>query len=119
MIEEAEFERRVEHWFGLVMKGLETSIARVLKESKKLHEIRRDDPNLCASMEEADVYRLLYLPEEVLAHYLDPLMPPGYFDTVERADYLLHMGMAQRQSQCIALHTLAKARVGWPANRLR
>lgn len=46
MIEETEFERRVEHWFGSVMKALEDNTEGALKATMKLHEIRRDDPNL-------------------------------------------------------------------------
>lgn len=110
MIDEEEFERRVEHWFGLVIKALETNIDRAINKADEMSQMERDDPKLLASMEEADIYRLMYLPEDILAHYLDPLMPPGYFETVERADFLLQQGMAQRLSQQLATHAIAKAK---------
>lgn len=52
----------------------------------------------------------MYLPEIVVAHFLDPIMPAGYFDKVERADFLLQQGMAQRLSHQIASQTIAKAK---------
>jgi hypothetical protein len=110
MIDEEEYERRVAHWFGLVMRALEENIDRAVNESIELHQITRNDPNLLALMEEADMYRLMYLPGEILAHYLDPLMPPGYFDTGDRTDFLLQQGMAQRMSHQIATHAIAKAK---------
>lgn len=110
MIDEDEYERRVAHWFGLVMKALEENIDRAFNESIELHQITRNDPKLLASMEEADLYRLMYLPDEILEHYLAPHMPSGYFDTVDRTDFLLQQGMAQRLSHQIAKNAIAKAK---------
>ena len=112
MIDEQEFERRVDHWFGLVMKALEDNIGKAINESFEIHAADMNNPHCLVAMEEADLYRNLYLPEEILAHYLDPLMPPGFFKKVSRADFLLQRGIAQQHAQRIAAHTIdiAKAK---------
>jgi hypothetical protein len=112
MIDEVEFERRVDHWFELVMKALEDNIGRAIDGSFEMREADTNCPDFLIAMEEADLYRNMYLPEEILAHYLDPLMPPGFFEKVSRADFLLQRGLAQHHAQRIAAHAIdmAKAR---------
>jgi hypothetical protein len=112
MIDEVEFERRVDYWFQLVMKALEENIGRAIDGSFEMREADMNNPDFLIAMEEADLYRNMYLSEEILAHYLDPLMPPGFFAKVSRADFLLQRGLAQHHAQRIAAHTIdmAKAR---------
>jgi hypothetical protein len=112
MIDEQEFERRVDHWFGLVMTALEKNIGRAINESLEIRDANRDNPDFLVTMEEADLYRNRYLPKEILAHFLDPLVPPGFFERESRTDFLLQRGMAQLHARRIATHVLemAKAR---------
>lgn len=111
MIDEAEFERRVDQWFGLVLKAMETNIGRVVGKALEIPETDMNNPAFLLTMEEADIYRNLYLTEEILVHFLDPLMPPGYFKRVDRVDFLLQRGMAQHHAQRIAQHIIAEARI--------
>lgn len=110
MIDEVEFERRVDRWFELVMKALEDNIGKAIDGSFEMREADMNSPEFLVAMEEADLYRNMYLPEEILAHYLDPLMPPGFFLKVSRADFLLQRGLAQHHAQKIAAHTIELAR---------
>ena len=120
MINEEEFERRVAYWIGLVIRALEDNIGcAIMMDSNDEQHLQRDHPDLLISMEEADVYRLMYLPEAVLAHYLDPVVPEGYFKTVARADFLLRHGLAQRNARNIALDAIARAMTGTSFYRQR
>lgn len=110
MIDEVEFERRVDHWFGMVMKALEENIDKAINGSFEMHEADMNNPDFLVAMEEADVYRNMYLPEEILAQHLDHLMPPGFFDTVSRPDFLLQRGLAQHHAKRIAAYTINVAR---------
>ena len=110
MIDEVEFERRVDHWFGLVLKALEGNVGRVIKEPFKLPQSDLDDPNFPVDTEEVDLYQRLYLPEDVLAFHLDPVMPAGFFDKVSRFDFLLQRGMAQHHAKRITPHLIDKLR---------
>jgi hypothetical protein len=110
MIDEVEFERRVDHWFGLVLKALESNIGRVIQEPFELPQSDLDDPNFPVDTEIADLYQRLYLPEDVLAFHLDPLMPAGFFDKVNRFDFLLERGMAQHQAKRIGAQIIDKIR---------
>lgn len=119
MIDEEEFERRAAHWIGLVLKALEENIRRAINNSCEWKDIDRHNPQVLTSMEEADVYRLMYLPEEVLAHFLDPKVPAGYFDTQARADFLLQQGIAQRHACQMARQVIAQAKVESAAHKYR
>ena len=110
MIAEDEYERRVSHWFDLVMHALEANIRRVLETGRDFAPGDMDNAEFALAMKLADQYQRQFLPEEVLAYYLDPTMPEGYFDEVSRADFLLHQGLLQRNAERLASLAIAKAR---------
>jgi hypothetical protein len=112
MIDENEFEKRVEQWYGMVIKALQDNLQRAIDESWQLEEADINNPEFLVAMEDADIYRMLYLPEKVLAHFLDPKLPSGFFDTVSRSDFLLQEGMTLCQAKLIASHIIAVAKQG-------
>lgn len=112
MIDENEFNRRVEQWYGMVMKALQENLQRAIDDPPQLDAAKMNSPKFLIAMEEADIYRRLFLPESLLARFLDPKMPPGFFGTVSRSDFLLQEGMTLRQSKMMAKHIIARAKQG-------
>lgn len=96
MISQAEFERRVSEWWELVFSAQDAYAQRMHDAGMPVE--RDGDAQLTADMAIADAYEAEYLPEDLLAHFLDPISPPGTYDNESRADVLLRMGAAQRMA---------------------
>lgn len=96
MITQAEFESRVSHWWDLVFGAQDAYAERMYLAGQEV--TRAGDAQLAADMAKADAYEKEFLPEELLAQFLDPISPPGTYENASRADVLLQMGAAQRQA---------------------
>jgi hypothetical protein len=110
MIDREEFDRRVDHWFALVMSALEENVRRLVSEGKAFTPDDLDNPRFAASMRMAANYQARYLPDEILEYFLDPLLPKGYFQHTSRLEFLLQQALMQKTAQINAELCIERAR---------
>ena len=110
MIDKEEFDERVSHWFKLIMTALEENVHRLVSEGRSFTPNDLNNPRFAAAMREAVSYQAKYLPDEVLEHFLDPLLPKGYFQNTSRLEFLLQQGLMLKTAQIQAEHCIGRAR---------
>lgn len=110
MIDQQEFERRVNIWFALIMNALGDNVRRLLNEGKPFTPDDLDDPTFTLAMLKAAAFQANYLPDEVLAQFLDPALLTWHFQNTSRLESLLQQGLMQKAAGLQAIQCIERAR---------
>lgn len=110
MIDEDEFERRINYWFSLIMDAVSGNIRALLSQGKPFTAEDLDTPEFVQAMRKIAQYQAIYLPDALLAHFLDPILPKNYPQQASRLEFLLQHALLQRTAQMKASQVIERMR---------
>jgi hypothetical protein len=110
MIDEEEFERRINHWFSLIMDAVHGNVRATLCQGKPFTPEDLDTPEFAQAMRQVAQYQATYLPDAVLAHFLDPILPKNHPQQASRLEFLLQQALLQRTAQTKASQVIERLR---------